>query len=343
MFFRIELRAIDSDGLLNTTFIDIHPNLADFTVDSEPSGLILNIDGNRRATPTTITGVRGMLRTISAEEAQISSTSVYRFMNWNDDSEGNVLSFNLDNNDEVVAEYTFETEWFEGNGNGIRGEYFLGDSLGEGISQFSRTDPTIDFNWEWSAPEGLNNDFFSIVWQGLLTPPVTAEYTFDMTADDLGRLIINQDTLIDFWAGNRDPATINLEGGEAVNIQVDFIERQWRTRVSLFWEHPYTNRQVIPSEFFSSDVINGFPDLKTNQIVLFPTIANTSIRLRVIEDTNSREIFIYDQQGTLVLRKEIGETVKEYNLDVSSLTPGMYTLSIVTADSVINEQFIKID
>lgn len=61
---------------------------------------------------------------------------------------------------------------------GLKAEYFQGTSLTE-TPKITRTDKTVDFNWEKSPVSQLIDDSFSVLWTGVLIPEKTGNYLFN--------------------------------------------------------------------------------------------------------------------------------------------------------------------
>jgi glucose/arabinose dehydrogenase len=82
--YRFYLQVKDSKGLTTTVTRDIQPNKVTVTVNSVPSGLQVNIDGQPKTTPYVFTGVVGVMRQIDAISPQTLSGANYSFSNWSD-------------------------------------------------------------------------------------------------------------------------------------------------------------------------------------------------------------------------------------------------------------------
>ncbi len=100
-----------------------------------------------------------------------------------------------------------EDNVFNGNGDGITGEYWEGSSdFGNPIPdiyhdtdfhhspeqdqpgeyRFTRVDPRIEHDWDWGNPFNTPGDdeSFSVKWTGYLLAPVTGRYTFNLVYCD---------------------------------------------------------------------------------------------------------------------------------------------------------------
>jgi glucose/arabinose dehydrogenase len=84
VFFRIHLTVSDSGGLQNSTFRDVTPRTATITLETNPSGLQVTLDGQPQTAPVVFVGVVGMIRTIGTASPQTLSNRQYLFKMWSD-------------------------------------------------------------------------------------------------------------------------------------------------------------------------------------------------------------------------------------------------------------------
>ncbi|HEX3165977.1 MAG TPA: PQQ-dependent sugar dehydrogenase [Chitinophagaceae bacterium] len=78
VFYRLYLVVTDSQGGKDTSFTDILPRTSTITLNTNPQGLQITLDGQPFTAPLTVTSVEGMLRTIGAPSPQ----GIYSFSNW---------------------------------------------------------------------------------------------------------------------------------------------------------------------------------------------------------------------------------------------------------------------
>ena len=83
-WYRIYLRATDSDGNTAEVTRDIVPITQSFTLATVPAGLQLTLDGTPLIGPQTITGVVGFQREIGAPATQSLNGTTYQFVGWSD-------------------------------------------------------------------------------------------------------------------------------------------------------------------------------------------------------------------------------------------------------------------
>ena len=84
VYYYITLRVVDSVGLTSTTVRSILPRKANMTFATYPPGLQITLDGQKRITPFTVTGVVGIKRTIGAPSPQSLNGLNYVFQSWSD-------------------------------------------------------------------------------------------------------------------------------------------------------------------------------------------------------------------------------------------------------------------
>ncbi|HXG61763.1 MAG TPA: PQQ-dependent sugar dehydrogenase [Planctomycetota bacterium] len=138
-----------------------------------------------------------------------------------------------------------------GSGSGALAEYFPTPDLSG--TPVVRRDPTIDFSWPGTtAPApGLPGDGFSARWRARLRPPVSDTWTFVTDSDDGVRLRLNGRLLIDNWtdhAVTQNSASIDLVGGRAYDLVLEYYDRTGDGRVRLRWVSAGNPLETIPAE-----------------------------------------------------------------------------------------------
>jgi beta-glucosidase len=139
-------------------------------------------------------------------------------------------------------------------GQGLKGEYFRGQTLA-GKPVLTRIDPRVAFRWDRGSPTddlvargelaadaALAGDDFSIRWTGQLLPPTSGRYELSVGANDGFRLFIDGKPLLDNWKPNprlaSTSAFIELEGGRAYDLRLEYFERDRDAEVRLSWQRP---------------------------------------------------------------------------------------------------------
>jgi glucose/arabinose dehydrogenase len=93
VFYRINLTVRDSTGLTHSVFRDVQPRVSTITLQSNPSGLQLTLDGSPVTAPFAVPAVVGMTRTLGATTPQSLSGTSYTFSGWSD---GGAVSHAID-------------------------------------------------------------------------------------------------------------------------------------------------------------------------------------------------------------------------------------------------------
>ena len=137
---------------------------------------------------------------------------------------------------------------------GLKGEYFRGrDFKGEPV--LTRTDARVAFRWDRGSPtddlvaqgqlpadRALAGDDFCVRWTGQLIAPVSGRYELTVGANDGFRLFIDGRPLIDNWELNprlqSKNAVIDLEGGKAYDLELEYFEDIRDAEVRLAWRLP---------------------------------------------------------------------------------------------------------
>ena len=174
-----------------------------------------------------------------------------------------------------------------GTGNGLFVSYWNGKAGGRGWFTDSITGtiiPGIDSYWGAENPiAGLNNDFWNARFTGELEASFSGSHKLYLTVNDMVRLWIDEELVIDAWSGSESnlchTATVDLEAGQKVSIQLDYANYAGDGFARLEWESQDMPREVIPQNQFYNDVDTCMllssldPDHKTS--VFFQTRQQT--------------------------------------------------------------------
>ena len=167
------------------------------------------------------------------------------------DKDGNTI--NANQVESVVAVASPATQ---GNGIGLKGEYF--DNKDFSNLKVIRIDPEINFDWgrgsvfdskPGSPDPAIEPDTFSVRWLGQVQPKYSEAYTFYTVSDDGVRLWVDDKLLIDDW--NDHPSTeksgaISLIANQKYNIKVEYYENGGSSSIKLLWSSSSQSRESIP-------------------------------------------------------------------------------------------------
>ena len=256
VFYRIHLTVRDSIGLMHTVTRDIVPRVANITLQTNPAGLQLTLDGTPLSTPATIPNVVGMTRTLGVVSPQTSGSTSFVFSSWSD---GGAASHNIN----VPATNTTYTATFTpSSGGGLTGQYF--DNIDFTALRVTRTDPTVNFNFGTASPDpSMGADTFSVRWTGTLTPRFTEALTLYTTSDDGIRVWVNGVLLINNWTAHapieNSGTTGVLNAGQAYPIQIDFYENGGGAVATLSWSSAQQTKQIVPQAQLAPGTPLAFP------------------------------------------------------------------------------------
>ncbi len=134
------------------------------------------------------------------------------------------------------------------DGTGLDGQYFTTTSL-IGLS-FTRTDPTVDFNWSSASPDSaIPQTYYSVRWTGQVQALFTQTYTFYINADDGARLWVDGKELVNDWTDadlTTDTGTISLVAGQKYDIEMDYYQLAGNALAQLAWSSPGQVEEIIP-------------------------------------------------------------------------------------------------
>ncbi len=146
--------------------------------------------------------------------------------------------------------------------NGLLTEIF-NNSLFEGNPVFKKIDDNIDYWWLDEIPfKNIEQNNFSIRWQGYLVPPKTGEYKIGGWGFN-GLHIYFEDFLIVSYDGEHHPikkfSIQKLEKGKAYKIKIDYYSSSRYSMVQLFWSIPDDEKEERALEVAKkSDVVIMF-------------------------------------------------------------------------------------
>lgn len=331
VWYRIYLTATDSEGLSKTVYRDIHPVKITFTLNTQPEGLNLILDGQPVATPLTVTSVKGITRIVEAPVSQNSSNAYFLFNRWNTGSDRTIV-FNAEGNENFVAEFR---EITFGNGTGLLGSYYNQSRSFAGYPNLVRIDSVINFNWAGGSPfPGIvNTDNFSVRWLGSIEVPVTDTYTFFAVSDDGVRLFINNQTVIDAWIPQPPTewsGSIYLQSGRTYPLRLEYFEDGGGAVIELYWQSSTLPRQIVPRKQL-------YPFNEKNRLYPNPVTATFTVEVNTVPCLWQ----IFSSKGSLIESGKL-EKVKE-TFRAQHLPEGIYLLRLSGLQGTETIRFVKIN
>jgi len=205
-------------------------------------------------------------------------------------------------------DFTEKNVVYPSNGTGLNASIWaasLGGRTWFKDSICSQIEPVVSKSWGDISPGcGVSNDFWNIRWEGQIEPLYTETHTFYLTVNDLGRVWINNELIIDGWnsstTGTTLTGTIALTAGQKVPIRVDFAEKTGDASINFEWSAPSMFRWSVPqSQLFPIDNATGLNEIGASNFSVYPNPATN--KLTVNSGQNAvKNIQIVDLQGRVV-------------------------------------------
>ncbi len=330
VWYRVILTATDKDGLTKSIYKDIFPQIIQFTLQSEPAGLTLTLDGQSIQTPAVVDAIVGITRTVEGPLSQTLNSKLYAFNAWTETGISRQFTF-----DTPASNKTFKANYVivpQGNGNGFLAYYFTQrKKVFDGPVTLVRRDAKIDFNWGGGSPDpSISNDNFTAKWFGSITPQFTDTYTFYLTGDDGVRLTINGNLIINKWIAQdavESSATINLEVGKSYPIQVDYYEEGGNAVAKLAWSSTLLPKQVIPASQVQSDAITGLSIEELPTLQVFPNPVDEKLSIQ-----STSAFTIYNVLGQKIYSTEI--SLEPFEVSTNQWPAGIYIIKTTDGQSL---------
>ncbi len=145
----------------------------------------------------------------------------------------------------ISADYLFTSP--DKKKNGLTSAYYNNhEMIGQPV--FVRVDKKIDFDWWDGKPRAdfPDNDF-GVKWSGYLIPPKTGEYYLGGYGFNGYKIYLNDSLFINYFARHEPSDSykkIELTGGKAYKIKIEFSETLRFAMMHLLWSVPESNSEV---------------------------------------------------------------------------------------------------
>ena len=230
-------------------------------------------------------------------------------------------------------------------GVGLEGTYF-NDTLLKTKVGTSRIDATINFDWADRSPKaGINADYFSVRWVGLISPRFSGSYTFYINSDNGRRLWVNNQLIIDKWKSDygteySGTPAVSLIANKKYAIKLEYYEQKGGASCKLEWKSDFQPREVVPKcQLFTvaSSLTSVFNNLDAT---IYPNpITNKTMHVNLpnIVGNNETSLTIYDLLGKPVLQTKLRGT-GEVSLD--KIHSGAYIVALRNKNNMVNKRII---
>ncbi|MEU0696917.1 PA14 domain-containing protein [Streptomyces niveus] len=143
--------------------------------------------------------------------------------------------------------------------HGLKGDYYSSSAPGAfDFHELKATgfDPQIDFDSLESrlATATGSADHATVRWTGKIVPEQSGPHTFSMIGDNGFRLWVDGEIVIDHWVDDWDKEQtadpVDLTGGRAYDIKVEFFENVGGSNLHLNWTEPGGAKEPVPTSAF---------------------------------------------------------------------------------------------
>lgn len=144
VFYRLYLIVVDSEGMTDSSYVDLLPRTSTITLNSQPSGLTLQLDGQPFTTPYSVLSVEGMYRMISAPYSQPYGGDQLFFTQWNNSGTLTQTISTSINDTTYLANYdSLQLNYFLGNDSLVCVNDFVTINAGAGYQSYAWTNGSV--------------------------------------------------------------------------------------------------------------------------------------------------------------------------------------------------------
>jgi hypothetical protein len=238
-----------------------------------------------------------------------------------------------------VADGTTASAPPQGAGDGLLGQYY--DNMDFTGTNFSRVDPTVNFDWGSGSPDArIDVNTFSVRWTGQVQAQFSETYTFYTQSDDGVRLYVNNQLVIDHFTDHssvEDSGTIALVAGRNYAIRMEYYENGGGALAQLRWSSPSTPKQVVPK----SQLFSGAAPAAPGNLTATPASA-TQVNLAWKDNSNNESGFLIERKtgagGTYAQVAQVGPNETTY-MDTALAAATTYVYRVRAANFGSNSAY----
>lgn len=361
VWFKIKLIVSDSRGKKDTAYAELYPRVSSFSLESNPQGLPLTLDGHMLQTPYTSEAVVGTERLIRAPLYQRMEDDFFQFNGWNIQGDITQVVTIPENDQDYIANYSllelnnsivtgihdaYVKDGTE-NSKDARTKYGVEDSL----HLISRTSSAGNSYVYLKFPiDNLPDTLFQVdlmLWGHLKDEgaPIEIEAlpSFEASWTETGiswfiqpgvsspriSSILVKDTSASF---HKWPVTewikTQIPSGKS---EVTFVlKNTGNDSNSVIFNSKEADKNPPVLSVYYPEAL-GVSDQNTNSINVYPNPANRSAVIKYSSDrSEDLEINIIDEYGKVLLRKSTYSKVgqNQHHLKLTEFLPGVYYIQL---------------
>ncbi len=230
------------------------------------------------------------------------------------------------------------------DGTGLYRTFYNGDIGGHNWftdSICSEVDPFVHHEWGEESPGcGTRSIFWNARWEGLFEAHFSEEYAISLSINDLGRLWIDNELLIDAWqssdANQTHTIQINLTADEKIPIKIEYANKTGDGFIKLEWESERQLKEVIPqSQLFPIDITTSVNSRNLGIPLIYPNPVSDKVYIKVPEYSG---VEIYSIMGQLVYSNN--HFLEKIEVGLSGWKPGVYIIRIKGSTKMFSQKLI---
>lgn len=220
---------------------------------------------------------------------------------------------------------------------GLAADYYDGATFN--TLRFSRTDPTIDFNWGSAGPgNGLSASAYSVRWQGKVEAPATTDLVLCASSDDGMRINIDGANIADNYYAHTGTTTscgsFAVTAGAKYDISIDYFNQGATAVAQLRWWYNGGAFEVVPTRYLTPrGATAGAPPSVTITApaagAAFTAPASITIAANATDPDNNLARVEFFNGAT-----KLGEdTTAPYSFTWTNVPAGAYTIDVRATDT----------
>ncbi|MEW6469094.1 MAG: PQQ-dependent sugar dehydrogenase [Bacteroidota bacterium] len=263
VFYRIKLKATDSNGQSDTVHVDIVPRTSAVTINTQPSGLQITFDSQPKNTPFGTLTVEGLLIPIGVVSPQTSGNQSYIFDHWQHGGSASQTIKVGPGDSSYTAVYDDTVLACAATGTILR-EYW-GNVVTSSLSgiPFNSSPSSSGQLTLFKGPSNTADNYGSRI-RGYICPPQTGNYVFWIASDNQSELWLSTDNepgnkvkiaYVSSWTQSQEwakyttqqSAPVHLIAGMKYYIEAIHREGTQGDHLAVGWQLPNgTKERPIP-------------------------------------------------------------------------------------------------
>ncbi len=349
IYYRVLVEVTDRDGLVSQDYRDVYPNIVQMELHSDPVGISVGVDGSSNPTNHTLYSLDKQKRVMEAPIYDIVDDHFYAFTVWENGDSQLIRTIEASEGLEFGLTYADSGYYHTGNNTALRLRVYEG--LGEDTVFYKeQRQHQVDANWDVQSPyrwDGVfPDDEYSILYRGMLVPPISAEYTLHFLHDGYLTLQLGDSILLDRVEDDSDltetdDVTVYLEGGKKYPFFLFYEHVRYVARIQASWSFSVVERQVIPERHFekydpqSTSVDTSGSGSEDLAVRVFPNPVSNGVLQFEIRGYKSAQVDVVltNSLGQEVLGANVPLLDQVGQLDIPSLTAGLYYMRLSQTDT----------